>query len=231
MSSINNTPLGDYTYENFLKAISLLFKNNDKKIKKLADQFICEFEKSPNAWDTAIKILNTDNLDEEAYYNAFQIMKKKIRYDFGNYIENQDLLSNLATFFIDKIICFKNSQTYFISNICKCFTLSMIFAHKNFTEIIKMTVGRLNGSGQENMLSLVMIFNFLADQVNDDDIVIDEQYRVIYEKNLEEISADVMIFIDYVIKIIGNSQEKEEIIKSDPKLANYFRLFHRNVIN
>ena len=79
----------------FLNAVQLLFnsKNNQQKMK--ANKFIIELEKNSDSWDIACNVLQKENLQDEIYFNALQILKNKIKFDFGNYVENPIYIQNL----------------------------------------------------------------------------------------------------------------------------------------
>ena len=78
----------------FLEAVNYLFHSNDKDLKVKANKFLVEFEAKAESWDIAYQVLLKDNLPEEAYYNALNILKNKIKYDFGNYSENPEHIIN-----------------------------------------------------------------------------------------------------------------------------------------
>lgn len=218
----------NFTFENFIKAVKLLYHKGDPDLKKKGDQFLCDFEKKNEAWDISIQILNTPNLDEEAYYNASQIIKKKIRFDFGNYTD-VEIFKKLSNFLIEKVNEFKNHKQYLLSNFCKCFALLTIFAHQSYPDIIKDLCERLYNKDIKNLMALLLIFNYLAEYQNDPDIVIDESARDSFIDFLHNISDDVIAFIDYLIKLIGNGSLKEEMVKSDANMLNFFRLLNKNV--
>ena len=227
---LNQFPEG-FTIENYKKAVNLLYKNPDKIIKREADQFLIEFQKVEAAWDISIEILKTPYLSEETYFNASQIIKKKIRYDFGNYTDNQLVIQNLATFLIEKIIDFKDHKLYLLTSFCQCYALLCVFGHMICPDIIKAVVSKLNNTDIKNLMSLLIIFNFLAEIVNDQDIVVDESARISFDLFLNNISNDVIVFLDYLIKIINDEQAKNTLIKNDPAMINFFRLLNKNVRN
>ena len=69
----------------FLEAVNYLFHSNDKELKKQANNFLVKFESKPESLDISYQVLLKDNLPEEVYYNALNILKNKIKFDFGNY--------------------------------------------------------------------------------------------------------------------------------------------------
>ena len=72
----------------FLNSVQLLFHSNNNEVKRKANKFLINLEKNEDSCDVAFQVLLKDNLPEEAYFNALQILKNKIKFDFGNYIEN-----------------------------------------------------------------------------------------------------------------------------------------------
>jgi transportin-3 len=226
--SDNRIDLANITYENFLQAVYMLYKNNDSDIKNMANSYLYRFEESSEAWDISVKVLNTSGLNEEAYYNASQIIKKKLRYDFSEHANNEIVLSNLANFLIDKVYSYKDHMLYLLSNICKCFSLLSIFAHKKFPEIIKKLVQNINNDDMRSLMSLLLIFNYMPENIiNKNEMVIDDEYKTSYESFLSNIAEDVIIFLNFLIDKINNN--KNELIKNDPNMVSFFRLMNKNV--
>merc|ERR1712032_1465216 len=108
-NSSTNTS-SEYNVENVLSNIEDLFKGNDREKRKKANDFLLFFEKSQAAWDIAKDILNIPNLKEEAYYTATNIMKMKLRFDFGNYCGNKDIIISVGEFLIEKLETFKDKK-------------------------------------------------------------------------------------------------------------------------
>lgn len=201
-----------YTMKDFLEAVEALFHSNDPSIRNKSNKFICEFDKRPEAWDVAMQVLSTDNLKEEAYFNAIQMLKTKIKYDFSNYLDNKEIIVNTLSFLIDKIDKFKKTRHYIMINFCKCFALAMVFSGDSFSACLKMCVDKLNDqSNIENLLSLLMIFNFLAEANADRQIVIDETSKSIFTQNLDNIEIDVLTYINFIIKKVINNESNNSI--------------------
>lgn len=222
-----NNPSADYNLQNVLLNIEALFCGHDEDKRKKANKFLLYFEKSHNAWDIAKEILNTKNLKEEAYYTALQIIKKKLRFDFGNYCGNKQIIISVGEFLIEKIIDLKLNKFYIIANICRCFALFVVFAHEDIPDIIKVFVSKLNDQSISGLTVILMTFAFLAEIVEDNNIVIDEAYRISYNKILESLSNDVLVYLDFMIKY--SKENKEEFIKSDPALKIYFKNINKYV--
>ena len=65
----------------FLNSVNLLFHSEDKEMKVKANKFLVDFESKAESWDVAFQVLQKNDLSEEAYFNALNILKRKIRYD------------------------------------------------------------------------------------------------------------------------------------------------------
>ena len=118
---------------------------------------------------------------------------------------------------------------YLLSNLCKCFSLLTIFSHHVYPELLKIVVNKFNNSDLKSMLALLFIFNYMAENENESDIVIDEDYRKSYINYLHSIGEDVLIYLDYLIKLITNTEYKQEIIRKDANMINLFRIMNKNV--
>jgi len=211
----------DYNLENVLTSINDLFIGQDAKKRKEANKFLLFFEKSQQAWDIAKEILSTKNLLDQAYYTATQIIKKKLRFDFGNYCGNKQVIISVAEFLIEKLIEFKENRLYIIANICRCFALFVVFAHQDIPDIIKVFVNKLNDQSITGLTIILMVFTFLAEMVETNNIVIDESYRTSYLEFLGSLSGDVLVFIDYMIKYY--KENKEEFLKTNSNSKIYFQ--------
>ena len=137
----------------FLNAVELLFHSNNTEQKISANKFIIEQEKNPDSWDVACQILQKDNLSEEVYFNALQILKNKIKFDFGNFIENPTYIQNLLTFFESNIDKFKNSKNWnYLQEQVKAENYSGLLQPKNCPKswLQKALVLIKNQSGEQN---------------------------------------------------------------------------------
>ena len=105
-----------YGIEAYLNAVNLLFHSNDKDLKVKANKFLVDFETKVESWDVAFQVLLKDNISEEAYYNALNILKRKIKYDFGNFSENPEHTEKLLSFLETNIDKFKNFKHYILIN-------------------------------------------------------------------------------------------------------------------
>ncbi len=216
-----------YNLQNVLISINDLFIGQDANKRKEANKFLLFFEKSQQAWDIAKEILSTKNLLEQAYYSATQIIKKKLRFDFGNYCGNKQVIISVAEFLIEKLVEFKGNKVYIIANLCRCFALFVVFAHQDIPDIIKVFVNKLNDQSISGLTIILMVFTFLAEMVETNNIVIDEAYKISYCDFLEKLSDDVLIFMDFMIKY--SKDNKEQFLKTDPDLRIYFQNINRYV--
>ena len=121
----------------FLNSVQLLFHSNNKDQKKRANKFLIDLEKNADSWDVAYHVLLKDDLPEEAYFNALQILKNKIKFDFGNYSDNREMIVQLVTFLLNNIDKFKTLKHYILLNYCHCFSMSMLFSGSDFTILMK----------------------------------------------------------------------------------------------
>jgi hypothetical protein len=218
----------EFTAENFRLAVEQLYnRSSSNEILRQANTYLLDFEKTNEAWDISIQIMNTQNLDDVVYFNASQIIAKKLRFDFGNYTENKDIQEKLGTFLIEKILMFKGHQNYLLSNLCKCFSLFIVFAHKLLPDIIKQLVTALSSDDIRSVCAILNIFTFAAENVLEGDIVVDQNYKQSFEAYLLQLSEQVIIFLNNTVGFINT--RKKELISQDPSLQSYFRLMNKHV--
>jgi hypothetical protein len=164
----------------FLEAVNCLFHSNDSELKKKANKFLIEFESKPESWDISYQILLKDNLSEEVYYNALNILKNKIKYDFANYIEKPGYIENLLSFFLNNIDRFKKAKHYILINYCNCIGKAFLFTGDKFNPLLKNFTAKLCGQNAdiESLISLLLIFYFLCETKFDKRIVIEEKLKI-----------------------------------------------------
>ena len=121
----------------FLNAVNLLYHSEDKDKKINANKFLVDFETKPESWDISFQVLLKDNLSEEAYYNALTILKRKIKYDFGNFAENPEYIEKLLIFLKSNIDKFKKFKHYIIINYCECIGKAFLFTGNKFKLILQ----------------------------------------------------------------------------------------------
>jgi transportin-3 len=223
--------LSSFSVDSFKFAVSLLYKSKVSEYTKKADTFFIQFEKSNEAWDIAFQILNLPELDEEAHFNATQIIKKKLKYDFAVYIQNKDVIFNIGKILVEKIEQYKSSKTYLLSNLCKCFSLFAIFAHVHIPDILNGIVSKLylqNPEDSKSLFALLLIFSYIAEDIVDENIVVDREVRESFEKLLESIADEVVKFLTHLVIMIR--MNKAEVVKNDPKQLSFFDLMNKNII-
>ena len=191
--------------EEYLNAVNLLFHSNDKDMKVKANKFLVDFEKSSESWDISYQVLLKDGLQEEAYYNALNILKRKIKYDFGNYSENPEYIEKLLSFLESNIDKFKKSKHYILINYCDCIGKAFLFTGDKFNNMLKkFTMKLYNQNDNESLISLLLIFNFIYEACYDKRMVIDSKSRDIIKDNIENISGDVFQFIIFMINKLNS---------------------------
>jgi len=67
MNQLSNFKFTNYDIDNFLKAISFLYRGIDTEMKKQSNRFLIEFEKQISSWVNAIQIMKMDDLEDEVY--------------------------------------------------------------------------------------------------------------------------------------------------------------------
>ena len=197
----------------FLSAVNSLFYSKNDEVKKNANKYLFEFEKSPESWDIAYQILLKNNLSGIVYYNVLQILKNKLKYDFGIFIENPIYIEKLLSFLELNIDRFSHSEYYIIINYCDCISKALLFTGDKFKIFLKKFIMKLTGENNDiyKDLNLLLIFNFICDTSNDDNIVIDIESREEFIKNVKNISEDVFHFISYIINKLHSIEEKNLI--------------------
>ena len=199
----------------FLNAVQLLFHSNNKDQKNNANKFLVELEKNPDSWDIAYQVLLKDNLPEEVYFNALQILKNKIKYDFGNYVENPQYIEKLLNFFLTNLDKFKNSKHYLLINYCDCIGKAFLFTGNKFQDLLKQYIKKLYGDNSDinSLLSLLLIFNFINETGYDERMVIDKKSRAIFLENIKKICDDVFQFILVMINKLNEIKEDKALNK------------------
>ena len=199
----------------FLNAVQLLFHSNNKEQRDKANKFLIELEKNADSWDIAYQVLLKDNLPEEVYFNALQILKNKIKYDFGNYVENPEYIEKLLFFLLSNIDKFKNTKHYLLINYCDCIGKAFLFTGEKFKTILLNFTNKLYGQNSDinSLISLLLIFNFMSETCYDDRMVIDDKSRNIFKNNIASISGDVFQFIIYMINKLKEIQNDNNLKK------------------
>ena len=195
--------------EDFLNAVNLLFHSEDKDMKVKANKFLVDFESKPESWDIAYQVLLKNNLPEEAYFNALNILKNKIKYDFGNYSENPEYIQKLLSFLESNIDKFKKAKHYILINYCDCVGKAFLFTGDNFKIILQKFTMKLYGQNAdiESLISLLLIFNFICDASFDKKMVIDDASRLKVKENIENISGDVFQFLLFMINKLNTIED------------------------
>ncbi len=199
----------------FLNSVQLLFHSNNNEVKKKANKFLINLEKNEDSCDVAFQVLLKDNLPEEAYFNALQILKNKIKFDFGNYIENPLYIEKLLYFLSSNIDKFKNSKHYLVINYCDCIGKAFLFTGDKFKFFLQQFTNKLSSNNNDinSLICLLLIFNFINEACVDEKMVIDEKSRKNFKKNVQSISGDVFQFITFLINKLDNLQNDKLLKK------------------
>ena len=193
----------------FLEAVNYLFHSNDKDLKVKANKFLIDFEKSSESWDISYQVLLKDNLPDEAYYNALNILKNKIKYDFGIYSENPEYIEKLLTFFLDNIDKFKKMKNFILINYCDCIGKAFAFTEDKFNTLLQKFTMKLSGQNADidSLLSLLLIFNFICETKFEKKIVVDNNLKLIFSENIKKIFDDVFKFLIFMINKINTIED------------------------
>ena len=193
----------------FLGAVNYLFHSNDKALKEKANKYLIEFESKPESLDISYKVLLEDNLPEEVYYNALNIIKNKIKFDFGNYSENPKCIEEFFTFFFNNINRFKKAKNYILINYCDCIGKALLFTGDKFNSFLKNFTMNLFGQNSDidSLVSLLLIFNSICETKFDKRMVIDEKSRQLFSENLKKITGEVFQFIILMINKISTIED------------------------
>ena len=192
--------------EAFLNSVNLLFHSEDKEMKVKANKFLVDFESKAESWDVAFQVLQKNDLSEEAYFNALNILKRKIRYDFGNYSENPEYINKLLSFLESNIDKYKKSKHYILINYCDCVGKAFLFTGDNFKSLLQKFTMKLytQNSDIESLTCLLLIFNFICDTSFDKKMVIDDETRQKMKHNIENIAGDVFQFLILMINKLNS---------------------------
>ena len=234
MNEQNNQEIG---INQFLEAVNYLFHSSDKDLKVQANKFLISFESKPESWDISYQVLLKNDLQEEAYYNALNILKNKIKYDFANYSENPEYIKKLLSFFLNNIDRFKKSKHYILINYCDCIGKAFLFTEDKFNEYLKKFTAKLTGDNNDidSLLCLLLIFNFICEAKFDKRIVIDDNSRDAFSDKVKNITGDVFQFIIFMINKLKeiNDNNLKHFISNQilETINNYLYIdFDENVI-
>ena len=211
-NSIANIQTPQNSVEAFLKSVDVLFHSPDQALKKEANKFLFEFERKAESWDVAYIVLNKKGLSDEAYFNALQILKNKIRYDFGDYNTNPENIKSLLRFLLGQVENFKSQKHFLLLNFAKCISLSLVFTSSSFLQNLQNFIAVLSQpsqQAQQNRLLLLLIFEFLVETAFDSALVLDADQKENFRKNLVAISEGVFGFLCEMVKIVGESEGRD----------------------
>ena len=195
---MKNSNLEEYTVDSFLNALNLLFFSKDKELQDKANKFLLKFETKPESWKIAHDVLIMNNLSEQVYYNALNILKNKIIYEFG--AKNRESIDELLSFFESNLDRFKNNKQYIVKNFCECIGKAFIFTGNKFKDTLQKFITRLDKDNDiYSQICLLLIFNYICEASTDDRIVLEEEEKNAFKKNIIDISGYVFIYIKNMI--------------------------------
>ncbi len=213
----------DYNLTNFKSAIEMLF-SGQSNASSVANKYLNRFNNSNESFDVAISVLSLSDQNDKLYYNAIQVIKSKLKFNFGNYISDQNLLINLKNILLLNISKFKYyEKTYILSSLCQLYAYFTLFSFKVVPSIIDDLI---KSSYDENSLItktiLIYYFSDLPEILNDKNIVIDEEMIVEFREFTKEYTLSA---INLIKESINDLYSKQNDITSDAYLK-----FSRNIL-
>lgn len=211
--SLENTR--DYNFSNFKLAIDFLFSGKTE-LSSSANRYLNRFNNSNQSFEVAIYTLSLPDLNEKLYYNAIQIIKSKLTFNFGNFINDYTILKSLQSTLIETIYRFRNyEKVYILSTLCQCYSLLTLFSFKLIPNTIQDLIFPLknqektgNFNGIEYNIIVMFYLKHLSDIISDRDIVIDEDHLFEFKAYLQKLSIFTIQEIQLSIQILYNHPNK-----------------------
>lgn len=229
--SLENSTI--YNLDNFVKAIEYLFSGNNN-LSSISNSYINRFSKSSEALDIVIQALNLENSSEKVYYNAIVILKKKLKFNFGNYCSDHNKLKAIEKILLLNIQKFKKcDKLYIVQALCDCLSLLILFSFQSLPNMFQETVNYFltednNISNDSNIKYLVNLQNkyclvsFLMQMgeiPEESNIVVDKEQMNAFVSFIISISDDVLDLLNKSI-IENNLLDNKEDLPSEIKLLN-----------
>ena len=107
----------DYTKENVEKCWMILNQSSNTEEKRQADNYLREFQKSPNCFDVCLSLFLSENMQNKiaAAFILYQIVRGRVL----DLSENKDLFFKLKAMYFNQIIPnLKNSPTLVVQKVC-----------------------------------------------------------------------------------------------------------------
>lgn len=204
-----------YNLENFIKAIEYLFSNN-QQLSVIGNKFINRFNKSSEALEVAIQVLNLENTSEKVYYNAIVVLKNKLKFNFGNYCSDNEKLKSLEKLIVGSIEKFKShSKLYIVQSLCICLAMLTLFSLESLPNLFRETtdyffqLGGNNNNNQSNINNelailqnrycLISYLKEMGEIPQEENIVVDKEQMQSYVRFLKSISGKVFALLNDII--------------------------------
>lgn len=173
-----------------------------RTIFKLSEKTLVDFSKSPNAWEVVYSALQAPNLTEHHYFHAANILKNKLKIDFVTIRGEQQSDAEKSK---SKILQIRGNLLFIIKSfaqakkpkyICNalCLGMSYVIFHSHQSEpaldLVKMLSSGLQDSVDE-VIQLLTILRYLASEVDDESIVIEQSLRESFFDYIDSLSNTV----------------------------------------
>jgi hypothetical protein len=185
-----------YNVENFIQAVEHLFSGN-KDLSILANKYINRFNKSSEALDVAIQVLNLENSSEKVYYNAIVVLKNKLKFNFGNYCSDIEKLKILEKIIVSSIEKFKSHvRLYIVQSLCTCLAMLTLFSLESLPNLFRDTTDyffQLGDTSNTHNLNTNSMNSTLSNEL----VILQNRYCLIsYLKEMGEIPQENNIVVD-----------------------------------
>ena len=190
----------NYNIESFIKAVDLL-NSNQTEYTSVANNYINRFGKSQEAFDVSIQVLSSPNLGEKVYYSALTIFRSKLKFNFGNYCNDEVKLKTVFIIIVNAIEKFKpHEKTYILDSLCECLALLFIFAFKTLTTLFEDIIKYYYTLDQEkNIFILVTWFVYLGELTQKSSIVIDKEQFKEFVVFLKSVTDEIFLILTNIV--------------------------------
>eukprot|EP00347_Sterkiella_histriomuscorum_P023855 403333152 len=191
----------------------------DTETYKQADTLLTSFSKTHQAWAVTIQALSLDNLENNEYFHAANVLKNKMMYDFAS-LRRQDFsisfqIRDNLLIILKKMI--DDGKPSFVLN-CLCTALAILSMHLNesWQDMIEQLISELSNT-VDQAINLLTILKYMATDCDNDSIVIEDSLRRSFFTYLDNLSQIVFeqIFNQWAQKI--NTQVVTENTTEDFK--------------
>lgn len=202
----------EYNSVNFINSI-LLMNSNKPTFISIANKYINRFIKSKESFEVALSILKTSDLDYTIYFNSINILKNKLKYNFGNYCDDKIKIAELASIVIDSIDRLNSTnKSYILETLAHCLAYLFMFGFKcnemmfeiilnNFSQKISLNSSSNNSIIVTNYYICYSSFLYNITQIlYEDSIVVDKRHMKEYSNVLPNLSNVVLDSINSIIQ-------------------------------